>query len=129
MPLRKQNRVPSPSPDNVNASPSKKQITTLLNQLTSVDTLDDTLNESLNAALDETYPVKALDNPVPALSGDLAAVDASTADVAASNVSMDDFAANNSSTADAAMASKADSSIPSDGVHESPDSVYALVVG
>ena len=129
MPLRKRNRVPSPSPDTVNASPPKKQITTLLNQLTSVDTLDNTLDESLNAALDESYPVKALDNPVAALSGDLAAGDASTADVAASDISMDDFAANNSATADAAMASKADSSIPSDGVHESPDSVYALVVG
>ena len=64
-----------------------------------------------------------------ALSEDLTAGNASTASVTASNVSMGDFAANNSLTADAAMASKADSSIPSDGVHESPDSVYALVVG
>ena len=64
-----------------------------------------------------------------ALSKDLAAGNASTANVAASNVSMGDFATNNSSTADAVMASKADSSIPSNGVHESPDSVYTLVVG
>ena len=63
------------------------------------------------------------------MSEDLAAGNASTANVAASNVLMGDFTANNSSTADAVMASKADSSIPSDGVHESPDSVYALVVG
>ena len=63
------------------------------------------------------------------MSKDLAAGNASTANVAASNVLMGDFATNNSSTADAVMASKADSSIPSDGVHESPDSVYTLVVG